>query len=339
MDIVNVGVIGLGRLGMAHTEKLVTIISDVNVKAVCALDIEQLDYAAKTFSVDTYTDYKKMIDQSGIDAVIIVSPTGFHPEMTRYALEAGKHVFCEKPLGLELDEVKEMAESIKEHDDLVFQLGFMRRFDQSYLRAKEIIDNKGIGEVIYIRAYGIDPISGLESFTKFATDNDSGGIFVDMCIHDIDLIRWYTQMEPTEVWSIGNNIAAPQLKEINEFETGVATLKFENNMIATLIGGRHAAHGNQVEMEIMGSNGWIRIAQEPKKDFLTLFTHNGIENNCLQSFAERFEQAFRDELNDFIQNVKNNEPSSISVDDGVRALLIAKACKESAEQNRLIKIN
>lgn len=338
MEKVNVGVIGLGRLGMVHADHLVNLISDANVLAVCALEQSQLDYAKENFGVNTYQNYKEMIDKEDIDAVVIVAPTGFHPEMTKYALDAGKHVFCEKPLGLDMPEVKEMAEHIKAHPDKVFQLGFMRRFDESYRHAKELVDNKQIGDIIYIRAYGIDPISGMESFTKFATDNDSGGIFVDMCIHDIDLIRWYTGMDPVQTWSLGNNIAAPQLKEIGEFETGVATLKFDNGMVATLIGGRHAAHGNQVEMEIMGSHGWIRIAQEPEKDFVTLFTDAGVVRPSMQSFSERFEQAFITELKDFISNVKANRQSDISVEDGVKALQIAKACKESAETGEIVNI-
>lgn len=339
MEKVKIGVIGLGRLGMVHADHLVNLVSEADVKAVCALDQSQLDYAKKNFGVNTYTDYKEMIDTEDIDAVVIVTPTGFHPEMTTYALNAGKHVFCEKPVGLHLDEgVREMEAAIQAHPELTFQLGFMRRYDTSYRHAKELVDNGKIGDIIYIRAYGIDPISGMESFTKFATDNDSGGIFVDMCIHDIDLIRWYTGKEPVQTWSLGNNIAAPQLEAIGEYETGVATLKFANGMVATLIGGRHAAHGNQVEMEIMGSNGWIRIAQEPEKDFVTLFTDAGVVRPSMQSFAERFEQAFINELKDFIHRVQTKQPGSVTMEDGIRALLIAEACKKSAETGELIKI-
>lgn len=135
-----------------------------------------------------------MIDTEDIDAVAIVAASGFHPEMTAYALKAGKNVFREKSLGLEMemDEVIEVAKQIRAHSDKVCQLVFMRPFDAYYRHAKEIIDANGIGDIIYIRAYGIDPVSGMESFKKFATYNDSGGVFVDMCIHDIDLIRWYT---------------------------------------------------------------------------------------------------------------------------------------------------
>ncbi|MFU1797868.1 Gfo/Idh/MocA family oxidoreductase [Paenibacillus azoreducens] len=339
MEKVKVGVIGLGRLGMVHAEHLVTQIGEADVKAVCALDQTQLDYAKQNFGVATYTDYKAMIDNEDIDAVIIVTPTGLHPEMTVYALNAGKHVFCEKPVGLHLDEgVREMEQAIKNHPELTFQLGFMRRYDASYKQAKDLVQAGKIGDILYIRAYGIDPISGMESFTKFATDNDSGGVFVDMCIHDIDLIRWITGMEPVETWSLGHTIAAPHLEQIGEFETGVATLRFANGMVATLIGGRHAAHGNHVELEIMGSHGWIRVAQEPEKNFVTLFTDAGVVRPCMQGFPERFMQAFIDEKKDFIKRVQEKKQGSITMEDGIRALAIAEACKKSAATGKLVNI-
>lgn len=154
-----------------------------------------------------------MISKESLDAIFIVAPTGFHPEMTEYALNAGLHVFCEKPLGLNMSEVKSMTAMVKSHPNQIFQSGFMRRFDASYQYAKKMVDKGEIGDIIYMRGYGIDPISGMESFTKFATEADSGGIFVNMNIHDVDLIRWFTHHEPIRTWALGSIIAAPQLKK------------------------------------------------------------------------------------------------------------------------------
>ncbi len=280
-----------------------------------------------------------MIDNESLDAIFIVAPTGFHPEMTEYALNAGLHVFCEKPLGLDMSEVHKMIINVKSHPNQIFQSGFMRRFDSSYRYAKSIVDNGDIGDIIYIRGYGIDPISGMESFTKFASESDSGGIFVDMNIHDIDLIRWFTHHEPTQVWALGNNIAAPELRNIGELETGVAQLKLDNGAIATLIGGRHAAHGNHVELEIMGSNGWLRVGEVPEKNLVTLFTQNGIVNPALQSFAERFNTAFITELQDFVDNIQAGTQPEATIDDGFKALTIAKACQKSADTGKVVTIS
>ncbi|MCP0887498.1 Gfo/Idh/MocA family oxidoreductase [Ligilactobacillus sp. WILCCON 0076] len=337
---VSVGIIGLGRLGSRHAKHLVEKIQGVKLVAACALDENQLKWAQESLGVkNTYTDYKKMIDKEDLSAVFIVAPTPFHPEMTIYAMEAGLHVFCEKPLGLDLDEVKKMAEVIHSHPKQIFQSGFMRRYDESYQYAKKLVDDGKIGKIIYMRGYGIDPISGMESFKKFASAADSGGIFVDMNIHDVDLIRWFTNQEPIEAYGLTSNIAAPELAEIGEFETGVAQLKFDGGTIATLIGGRHAAHGNQVELEIMGSDGWLRVGEHPDMNRVTVFNESGVVKPSLQSFGERFDDAFTKEVQDFVQNIAEQKQPSVTVDDGIKALLIAKSCQESANTGKLVTIH
>lgn len=332
-------IIGLGRLGARHARHLANKIQGVKLVAACALDSNQLEWAKNELGVETtYTNYKDMIDTENIDAIFIVAPTPFHPEMTIYAMNAGLNVFCEKPLGLDSNEVDEMAKVIKSHPNQIFQSGFMRRYDDSYRYAKKIVDNGDIGKIIYMRGYGIDPISGMESFTKFATEADSGGIFVDMNIHDIDLIRWFTGQDPVQAYGLTSTIAAPQLADIGEFETGVAQLKMSDGVIATLIGGRHAAHGNQVELEVMGSNGWVRIGEHPDLNRVTVFNDQGVVRPSLQSFGERFDTAFTDEVQDFVNNVIVGKQPEVTVDDGIKALKIAKACQQSANIGKLVDI-
>ncbi|MFC6323872.1 Gfo/Idh/MocA family protein [Companilactobacillus baiquanensis] len=339
MNVVKAGIIGLGRLGSRHARHLVEKIQGIDLIAACALDDEQLKWAHNDLGVaNTYKDYKEMIDKEDIDAIFIVAPTPFHPEMTIYAMNAGLNVFCEKPLGLDFDEVNKMADVINQHPKQIFQSGFMRRYDESYRYAKKLVDEGRIGKIIYMRGYGIDPISGMESFTKFATEADSGGIFVDMNIHDVDLIRWFTKQEPVQAYGLTSNIAAPELEKIGEFETGVAQLKMDGGVIATLIGGRHAAHGNQVELEIMGSDGWLRVGEHPDLNRVTVFSENGVTKPSLQSFGERFDNAFTDEVQDFVYNVKRGTQPEVTVEDGIKALKIAKACQESANSGQLVNI-
>ncbi|GEP22992.1 Gfo/Idh/MocA family oxidoreductase [Lentilactobacillus diolivorans] len=339
MKNIDAGIIGLGRLGSVHAKHLIEKIQGVNLISACALDDEQLKWAHDSLGIPgIYKDYRKMIDTEDLDAIFIVAPTGFHPEMTEYALNAGLHVFCEKPLGLDMTEVNGMTQAIKNHPKQIFQTGFMRRFDASYQYAKRMVDNGEIGKIIYMRGYGIDPISGMASFTKFASEADSGGIFVDMNIHDVDLIRWFTGHEPIKTWALGSNIAAPELKKIGEYETGVAQLQLDNGVIATLLGGRHAAHGNQVELEIMGSNGWIRVGEIPEKNLVTVFNEHGVVRPAMQSFSERFNTAFTVELQDFINNIQNGTQPEATVNDGIRALTIAKACQQSADSGEIVDI-
>lgn len=305
---IRAAIIGLGRLGSRHARHLVEKIQGVDLVAACALEDDQLQWAHDELGVETtYKDYKEMIDKENIDTIFIVAPTPFHPEMTIYAMNAGLNVFCEKPLGLDFDEVAEMAKVIKEHPKQIFQSGFMRRYDESYRYAKKIVDE--------------------------------GGIFVDMNIHDVDLIRWFTGQEPVQAYGLTSNLAAPELEKIGESETGVAQLKMNGGVIATLIGGRHAAHGNQVELEVMGSNGWLRVGEHPDLNRVTVFNENGVTRPSLQSFGERFDNAFTDEVQDFVNNVAKGTQPNVTVDDGIKALKIAKACQESADTGQLVDIN
>lgn len=336
---IKIATIGLGRLGMLHTAHLYAM-PNVDLKASFALDDEQLAYAKQQYGVTPYKDWKKMIEAEDLDAIIITSPTGFHPEMTIYAINAGLHVFCEKPMGLDLDEVQKMVDVVNKHPKQIFQLGLMRRFDASYQEAKRLVDSGAFGDILYLRGYGIDPWKNYEGFKKFATDNDSGGVFLDMCIHDIDLVRWFTGKSPVEAYAVGNTIVDPSLVKIHEYETGVATLRFENNVVATLVGGRCAAHGNHVELEVMGTKGWIRVGQDSNPYYTTLYTEQGIVRPYAQSFQDRFAQAFQSELEAFVIAIQEGKPSAFAakVEDGLATLQIAKACQKSSEEGKLISL-
>lgn len=339
MSTINIAIIGLGRLGMCHAEHIASM-PEVRLKAAFALDDEQLDSAHSRFGAKAYKDWQMMINQENLDAIIIASPTAFHPEMTIYAMAHGLNVFCEKPMGIDIREIEQMVATIRSRPEQIFQLGFMRRFDPSYQEAKRMVKAGELGDILYIRGYGIDPFKNLKSFVKYTAANDSGGIFLDMVIHDIDLVRWIVGKEPVEVYAVGNSLAVPELQEIGEFETGVANLRFAHDMVATLVAGRTAAHGNHVEFEIMGSKGWIRVGQEAAPYYTTLFTGKGIVRPYMQSFSERFNEAFRAELQAFIHAVRAGKPNTLAaeVEDGLAASKIARTCQLSAKYHQIVKL-
>src|SRR5690606_16864905 len=143
-----------------------------------------------------------------------------------------------------------------------------------------------------IRCYGIDPSSGLESFVNFAKNSRSGGLFADMSIHDIDLVRWFTGKEIKRVWAIGKNAAYPILDKLGELETGAAMMQLEDKTMAILVAGRNAAHGYHVETELIGTKGMLRVAQQPEKNLVTIFNNEGVVRPTSQNFPERFHDAF-----------------------------------------------
>ncbi|WP_202592970.1 Gfo/Idh/MocA family oxidoreductase, partial [Tetragenococcus koreensis] len=161
-----------------------------------------------------YRDYGEMVQDEAIDAIFIVSPSGLHCENIQLAMKNGKHVFSEYPIGLDVAEIEKTMDVIDDHPNQVFMLGFMRRYDESYQYAKQMVEKGELGELTLIRSYGIDPSEGLESFVKFAGASNSGGLFADMSIHDIDLVRWFSNQEIERVWAIGKNAAYPELDAV-----------------------------------------------------------------------------------------------------------------------------
>ena len=335
MENIRVGIVGLGRLGKVHAKNLSSAVSGCELTAACSLVESELAFAQKELGVKYY---EEMVQSAVIDAVFIVSPSGFHCEQVRLAMENGKHVFTEKPLGIEIEDIKKTQGVIEKYPEQVFMLGFMRRYDESYQYAKKMVEDGEIGEVTLIRCYGIDPSDGLESFVKFAMNNDSGGLFLDMAIHDIDLVRWFTGQEVEQVWAIGKNAAYPELDQVGELETGAAMMSLKDKTMALLVAGRNATHGYHVETEIMGTKGILRVAQVPEKNLVTVMNNQGIVRPCSQNFPERFREAFIREAQEFISCIQEKRQPAVNAEDGLQSTKIALACQESFDTNRLVQL-
>lgn len=337
---IRIGIVGLGRLGKVHASHLATMVPGAELTAACSVVPSELEYAKKEFQVAyTFTDYEEMAKSDKIDAVFIVSPSGYHCEQIRIAMENGKHVFSEKPLGLDVEDIQKTRQVIEAHPEQIFMLGFMRRYDPSYQYAKKMVDNGDIGEVTLIRCYGIDPSEGLPSFVEFAMNNDSGGLFLDMAIHDIDLVRWFTGQEVDRLWAIGKNAAYPQLDNVGELETGAAMMRLENQTMALLVAGRNAAHGYHVETEIMGTKGMLRVAQVPEKNLVTVMNEAGIVRPTSQNFPERFSEAFIREAQEFVACIKEGRQPEVNAYDGLQSTRIALACQQSFDTDCLVTVD
>ncbi|WP_430607228.1 myo-inositol 2-dehydrogenase/D-chiro-inositol 1-dehydrogenase [Enterococcus sp. AZ170] len=339
MEKIKVGIVGLGRLGKVHAKNLAENVQGCQLIAACSFVQEELDYAIRVLGVEeTYQDYEEMVKSPTIDAVFIVSPSGFHCEQIQLAMEHGKHVFSEKPIGLDLAEIEATERVIQSRPEQVFMLGFMRRYDDSYRYAKQLVEDGELGELTLMRCYSIDPSSGMESFVKFAGASDSGGIFMDMSIHDIDLVRWFTEKEVSKVWALGKNAAYPELDKVGELETGAAMMQLENQAMAILVAGRNCHHGYHVETELIGTKGMLRVAAAPEKNLVTIMDEKGVVRACSQDFPERFREAFVNEAKEFIACIKEKRQPQVSAYDGLQSTKIALACKQSFETNELITI-
>ena len=337
MDKLKVGIVGLGRLGKIHARNLAERVPGAVLTAACSIVDAELDFARNELGVqDCYKDYDEMLAKADIDAVAIVTTSGLHCEQLAKALDAGKHVFCEKPLGVTVEECHEAEKAVAAHPDKVFMLGFMRRFDPSYAYAKKKIDAGQIGTPYLVKATGVDPVKCIDGFLKFA--GGSGGLFIDMAIHDIALMRWFLGSEAETVYAIGSNYAYPQLNEIGDAEAGCALFKFQNGAMGSIHTGRTAAHGYHIETEIVGTKGSIRISPTPQKNLAQLFTDEGVLVECVEAFPERFDEAYLAEMVEFVKCVLEGRKPDVLVTDGTRSTQVAFAATESFKSGELVRI-
>jgi myo-inositol 2-dehydrogenase/D-chiro-inositol 1-dehydrogenase len=335
---VKIGAVGLGRLGYQHAYNIAFRIPGAELTALCDLNQDMLMKTAKKWNISyTYTDFNEMIKNKELDAVSITSPSHLHTKQIAAALEAGLHVFCEKPLGTTVEECKIAEEAVEKYPNQIFLLGFMRRFDPSYVYAKKMIDEGKIGKPFLFRGYSQDPETAIEGAIAYA--GHSGGQFIDMAVHDIDLARWLMNSDPKTIFAIGGCYAHPEFAEFNDGDNVAALMHLENETMAFLMAGRTAPHGYNVETEIIGTKATLRIASVPQKNMVEILDNHGVRKECSQDFLERFEAAYLEEMNEFIDCIKTGRKPEVTVYDGTKCTEIAYKCKEAFETNELVRLN
>lgn len=337
MEKVRIGSVGLGRLGMRHAENVASKIPEARLDALCDVDEARLKETAARLGVKrTYTRFEDMVLDQELDGILIASPSACHPSQIALALEHGKHVFSEKPLGTTVAECREAEGAVAKHPELVFMLGFMRRFDPSYQYAKKKIDDGEIGRPVLFRSYSQDPEKCIEGAIAFAPH--SGGEFLDMAVHDIDLARWLVGSEPVSAWAIGGCYAHPEFARYKDGDNVSCLMKFEDDTMGFIFAGRTAPHGYNVETEIIGTKGTLRIASVPQKNLVEILDGGGVRRECSQDFLERFEDAYLQEVKVFASCILEGRKPEVSVEDGTRVLEIAESCRESFETGVMVDI-
>jgi len=335
---VRLGIVGLGRLGMRHAETARYCVRGAELVAACSLNPAELAGVKEQLGVEhCYSDFGQMIAGAGIDAVLVVSSSSEHVSHITQALDAGLHVFSEKPLGTTIEECRTAEKSVETHRNLVFMLGFMRRFDPSYAYAKRQIAAGAVGQPFMVRAYGLDPDALIDGALRFAAT--SGGIFLDMMIHDIDLARWFLGAEATMVHAIGGTFKYPDFALHGDVDNATALMQFEGGGMALFFTGRTAAHGYHIETEIVGTEGQIRIDGVPRKNRVTLYSERGTSEACVEAFPERFGEAFTLEIQEFVDCIREGRRPEVSVHDGTRATAVAYAATESLRSGKPVYLS
>ena len=337
MKKIKFGIVGLGRLGRQHAENIAFKVSGAELIAACSINESELADAKESFDIEhVYSDYDEMLLNKEMDAIFVGSSSNVHCEQIEKALKAGYHVFTEKPLGVNLEETLRVKEVVDAHPDKIFMLGFMRRYDKSYSYAKEMIDNGKIGKPFLVRCYGVDPDTDALKVIPFL--KTSGGIFQDMASHDVDLARWFLGKEAKSVYAVGGCYKYPQYAAEGDIDNGVAIINFEDNMICMLYVGRTCPNGYQVETEIIGTEGTLRIASVPEKNHITIYDNTGAVRECSHDFLERFDDAYVNEVKEFVSCILENRKPGVGVIDGINATKITGACQKAYETGTIVHI-
>ena len=337
MKKVKIGSVGLGRLGYEHACNIANLIPGAELAALCDVDEKRVKEVAAELGVPyTYSDVAEMVKNPELDAIVIVSPSMYHADHIKLALDAGKHVFCDKPLDTTIEKCKQAEKAVEAHPDKVFMLGFMRRFDDSYAEAKQRIDNGDIGKVVLVRSYTQDPRTTIEGTLKFAPH--SGGQFLDMCVHDIDLIRWFTGSNIKKVWGIGGVFEFDLYRELNDADNAAATVQCENGAMGFMFTNRTHGAGCNVETEIIGTHGTLRIANVGRKNMLQIVDGSGAREEYYPDFLSRWHQAYVNEIKEFVACINEGRKPGVTVYDGTKVSQAAYRCKESFETGKLLEV-
>lgn len=337
MKKLKIGIIGVGRLGYEHACNIANRVPECELVAISDANLARAKEVGEELGVTAvYENPKDLCEDPNVEAVAIITNTSSHVEMIKLAMDAGKHVFCEKPLAETIEKCKQAEEIVAAHPELTFMLGFMRRFDHSYQLAKQKMENGDIGKVILVRCYSQDPYAIIKGTLEYAPR--SGGQFIDMSIHDFDLIRWLTGSEPKKLWAIGGCYEFPQYKDWDDGDNVSGLMQCENDAMAFFFAGRAAAHGSAVETEIVGTRGTLRISAVPTDSLLEVMSSHGVCRECYQDFVSRWHQAYITEMEYFCNCVDKKIKPYPDVFDGTQATKIAFRCKESFLKNELLTL-
>ena len=330
---INVAIIGVGRIGSIHFKNLKSNDS-VNIKYLC--DIAADDSWKKKYEGYTViTDYEEVLSDSSVDAVLICTPTDLHPAMVSAAAKAGKNIFCEKPLGFDMNEILNSYEDVKK-SNIIMGVGFNRRFDKNFYRIVEHRQLGNIGEPQVLKITSRDPEPPSIDYVKH-----SGGLFMDMMIHDFDMARFIPDHEITEVYATGANLIEPAIADAGDIDTAIVTLTYDNGMIGVIDNSRQAVYGYDQRIELFGSKGMAK-ANNVNDTTTEYYSSEDVQSDKpMFFFLQRYMDAYKSEIEQFISLVEGKEIGDRvlgSYEDGIKAIKLAEAAAKSLRDKKPVKI-
>lgn len=333
--MVNIGIIGAGRIGKVHVESICTQVPGARVKTLADPFMnEQTADWAKQMGVGAVTkDYHEILSDPQIDAVLICSSTDTHAPVSIEAINAGKHVFCEKPIDHSIDRIGQVIEALKLHP-VKYQVGFNRRFDHNFAAVRRAVAEGKVGDPHIIRITSRDPEPPGADYIKV-----SGGMFMDMTIHDFDMARFLAGCNAQEIYVEAAVLVDPAIGEAGDVDTAVITMKMENGSIVTIDNSRKAVYGYDQRVEVFGSKGMVTVSNDTVSSAVVSNADGVTGEKPLYFFLERYMQAYASEIKSFVQAIEQDTDTALGIMDGLEPVRMAIAAGISLREHRPVQLS
>lgn len=333
MEKLKVGIIGAGRIGQVHAKSITYHIPQAEIVAISDIYFEGAKKVAAELGIpNAVEDYHEILNNPEIQAVLICSSTDTHADIAIEAAKAGKHIFCEKPVDLTVAKIKAVIDAVNAAG-VKLQIGFNRRYDHNFAAIKDMANKGKIGDLQTIKITSRDPEPPPISYVKV-----SGGIFLDMTVHDFDMAR-FIGGEVEEVYVNAAVMVDPAIGEAGDVDTALVTLKFASGAIGVIDNCRKASYGYDQRLEVFGSKAQASAANDTPTHVSLIGENGKVTDKPLYFFLERYMQSFTDEMTEFIDCVLNDKPTKTTVDDGLQALRLGLAAKKSLAEHRPVKLS
>lgn len=334
--MLKIGIIGAGRIGKVHLESISYHVKNATVTAMADPFMnEETEKLIRSYGVSKVTkDYKDILNDKDIDAVLVCSSTDTHAAISIEAINAGKHVFCEKPVDHSIEKIQAVADALKEHPDIKFQVGFNRRFDHNFAAIRKAYDDGKIGEAHILKITSRDPEPPNPAYIKV-----SGGIFLDMTIHDFDMACFLTDSDIEELYVNSAVLVDPAIGEQGDVDTAIITMKMANGALAVIDNSRKAAYGYDQRAELFGSKGMVATSNDTVSSAVISNADGVTGEKPLFFFLERYMGSFSEEMRQFTEAVINDTEVPVGIHAGLQSVKIGLAARKSVEEHRPVKIS
>jgi len=331
MKVINLAIVGFGRIGKIHAKNILSS-NYCNLKLVVDPFLTKNEHYNQ-LGIKQSKNFEDLLITNDIDGVVLCSPSKHHVKQIKKLSKTIKNIFCEKPLGLSIQEIIDVKSEVKKNN-LNLHVGFNRRYDPDFSDLQRSIENNEIGDIHMVKITSRDPAPPPIDYIK-----TSGGIFLDMTIHDFDMIKYLSNSEISEIYVKGGCFIDPQIKEAGDVDTAIINMKLKNGVLATINNSRKAVYGYDQRIEVLGSKGILKVPNKLLSGLETGSSNGFKRSNPKNFFIDRYQESYKKEILNFVNSINGEDVNYANADDGLHALQAGLAANSSLQNNCVEMVN